>query len=113
MIEIITPTECPEWLVYPKLYLGLVDNGKDKFLPWFLVHRERALIRWAGLKKRYKSRCLFPFALKDCTDDIACWEKGQGDKVFIIHDYTDPGWEKRECFNNFSEWYEWALKQEY
>jgi hypothetical protein len=61
-------------------------------------------------KKTYK-RDLFPFARKDGTDDFACWEQWQLDKINIIHTFASRGWEQRQIFNNFDEWYEWALQQ--
>ena len=111
MIEILPIIKCPVWLKYPQKYLDLVANEKEEFLPWYLTDVEDFFWRIDGLKKRYPLRNLFPFARKDCSDDVACWEKDQGEKIMIIHDYASSGWEQREIFDNFEEWYEWALRQ--
>lgn len=111
MINMLPIESCPNWVKYPDDYLELVINGKDEFLPWYLTDDEDTKWRLKGFKKRYPRRELFPFARKDYSDDVACWEKGQGNKVFIIHDFASPGWEQREIFNSFDEWYEWALQQ--
>lgn len=110
MIEITPIYLCPEWVIYPKLYIELSNGNITDFLPWYLMRHEQIFIRVAHLKKLYK-RELYPFARRDYTDDVACWEKGQGEKVFIIHDFASSGFEQREIFNNFDEWYQWALQQ--
>lgn len=110
MINIVPINSCPEWVKYPDNYMKLIINGCDKFLPWYLTDEEDTKWRLIGFKKRYRKRDLFPFARKDGSDDVACWEKGEGNKVFIIHDFASSGWEQREIFNNFDEWYEWALQ---
>jgi hypothetical protein len=102
-----------EWVQYPGSYLKLIKNNKHEFLPWHLIDEEYLIYTPKKLKKRYSSRNLFCFARKDYSDDIACWEKGFGKTVFIVHDFADPGWERRETFENFYKWYEWALTQEY
>lgn len=94
MIEIIPIEKCPTWLSYPQQYLDLVKNKQDEFLPWYLVEMRHIILRREHLIELYK-RDLFPFARKDCSDDVACWEKDQGEKVPIIHDYASSGWEQR------------------
>lgn len=111
MINILSIDLCPGWVKYPNYYKELISNGCDEFLPWYLTDDLDTQWRLEGVKKRYPKRDIFPFARKDCSDDVACWEKGEGDKVFIIHDFASPGWEQREIFDNFDEWYKWALQQ--
>ena len=111
IINILPIGSCPNWVNYPDGYTKLVTNGREEFLPWYLTDGEDTKWRLIGLKKRYPTRDIFPFARRDYTDDIACWEKGQGEKVFIIHDFASSGFEQREIFNNFDAWYQWALQQ--
>ncbi len=110
MIEIPPINLCPEWIKYPKLYIELSKGNIEDFLPWYLMRQEQIFIRSKYLRKLYK-RELFPFARKDCSDDVACWEKGEEEKVLIIHDFASSGWEQRQIFENFDEWYKWALLQ--
>lgn len=102
----------PTWLKYPESYARIIieADGHD-FLPWYFTIEEASSWTEKDLKKRYPNRNLFCFARKDGTDDIACWERGYGEKVFIIHDFASPGWEQRQIFSNFDEWYAWALNQ--
>lgn len=111
-MEILSNVDLPSWVNLPQKYLELIKNGQDEFLPWYITDRQDTMWRYKGIKERYKNRRLFPFARCDYTDDIACWEEFAGEKVFIIHDYASPGWEQRQIFNNFDEWYMWALKQQ-
>lgn len=111
MIEILKSSEWPSWVTCPELYLKLIKNGEHKFLPWYLYDRESMLIRFEGLKKRYPNRKLFCFARTDDSDDIACWEENKLGKVVIIHDYASPGWEQRQIFDSFEDWYQFALSE--
>jgi len=35
-------------------------------------------------------RDLVPFARRGDNDDVACWERGKGETVVLIHGYTTP-----------------------
>ena len=114
MIEILDPSECPKWVHYPKLFLELLKTQNLKFLPWYFFYkRESIIIRLEGLKERFPSRDLFPFARKDDNDDIACWEKDKPDVIQIIHDFEYPSWEQGQTFNSFEEWYQFALSEKW
>ena len=114
MIEILKPSECPNWVIYPAAYLRLFDEQKYKFLPWYLLYKkEDILIRLEGLRERYRKCKLFPFARRDDNDDIACWEKDKPGKVVIIHDFASSGWEQRQIFDNFEDWYKFALSEQW
>jgi len=112
MEEYLSKIEMPEWAELPPLYLKLTQAGETEFLPWYLMEKERAIFRRDGLKSRYRNRELFPFARRDDNDDVACWEEGKAGQVTIIHDFASPGWEQRETFENFEEWYKFALSEQ-
>lgn len=111
MITLLNNNEKPSWVIFPESYLKLVREDKDEFLPWYLIDREHLLVRLKGLKNRYPTRNLFPFARDDDSDDVACWEKEKPGKVIIIHDYASPGWENKLEFSSFDEWYNYVLSQ--
>jgi hypothetical protein len=114
MVLILDSSEKPNWVIFPDLYLKLLREDKHKFLPWYLYYKkDRLLIRIEGLKARYPTRVLFPFARRDDNDDIACWEKDNPGKVVIIHDFASPGWEQIEAFDSFEDWYKFALSQQW
>lgn len=58
----------------------------------------------------YPERALVPFARRQDNDDVACWEAGQGEQVFIVHDYASPGWERRGVYPNFYVWLRQAVE---
>lgn len=108
MINILQDNEKPNWVVYPKEYIDLVNKEKDEFLPWYLLDKDSLLIRYHGLKKRYPTRTLFPFARDDMSDDIACLEKEKPGKIVLLHDFASPGYENKKEFETFGEWYQYV-----
>lgn len=68
-------------------------------------------IRISGLIKRFPERKLVPFARRYNNDDIACFEVGEGEKVFIIHDFSSPGWERRREYDNIWLWLKDAVDE--
>ena len=102
----------PNWLNFPLLYLRLIKEEKTDFLPWWLSDRKDIEWRLPGLKARYPHRSLFPFARKDRTDEVACWDELMPGRVVIIYDYDIPGFEAGEIFENFEEWYKFALSEQ-
>lgn len=109
MINTLDAKEKPGWVEFPLVYLDLVINGNDEFLPWYLMDKEQLLIRYQGLQKRYPERNLFPFARDDNSDDVACWEKGKPGKVVLIHDFASAGYENKKEFGSFEEWYKYVI----
>lgn len=112
MIKILQNDEKPSWVNYPDKYLDLINKEEDEFLPWYLMDKERILIRHKGLQKRYPARILFPFARHDYTDDVACWEKDKPGKVILLHDFASPGYENKMEFETFDEWYLFVTRNE-
>ncbi|MDE6657473.1 MAG: hypothetical protein K2J88_02685, partial [Oscillospiraceae bacterium] len=54
---------------------------------------------------RYSNRNLIPFARRSDCDNIACFEVGAGEKVFIIHDFSSSGFEQESEFEDFKSWF--------
>jgi hypothetical protein len=93
----------PDWLCYPPALVELIRSGRFKSVPWHLSKVEA--VRWdlAHLNKRL-GRDLVTFAYRQDREDLACFEKGKGDAVMIIHDNTDPGWEDEGSYPSFADW---------
>lgn len=108
---ILPHAERPHWLEYPDGFLRLLEQDVVDLTPWHVMEAGVALARYQGLVKRYPSRALFPFAFRQNNDDLACWEKGQGESVVIIHDFADPGWEDEGSFSTFLQWLMAAQKE--
>jgi hypothetical protein len=100
---ILPESERPEWLHYPQELLDLVRSGRMPLVPWHLDRADAA----ASTYRRFQShlgRDLVPFAFRQDREDLACFEKGSGEKVLVIHDNTDPGYEDEGEYATFSHW---------
>ena len=79
--------------------------------PWHLLEAEQARVDLRGLRERYPSRELFPFARRQDNDDVACWAQGTGERVFVIHDFASPGWENEGNFDDVWSWFRAAIEE--
>ena len=110
-IFILGPDERPVWLEYPHSFCRLVGQGIIHITPWHMLEGRRALVQFQGLAERYPTRKLFPFAYRQDNDDVACWAKDMGDKVFIIHDFASPGFEDEGAFDDVWSWFRSAIDE--
>ncbi|MBI3757351.1 MAG: hypothetical protein HY267_05180 [Deltaproteobacteria bacterium] len=108
---ILPPSERPNWVEYPHSFCRIVEQQLIHLIPWHIMEGERALRQFRGLAERYPSRELFPFAYRQDNDDVACWAKGMGDKVFIIHDFASPGFENEGAFDDVWSWFRAAVDE--
>ncbi|MEI6352164.1 MAG: hypothetical protein WCP06_13790 [Verrucomicrobiota bacterium] len=100
----------PDWFEYPTGFRNLVEQGSVNFKPWCLVDADFAMKTYPALRERY-GRELFPIALRQGTDDVACLEKGRGEVIAIINGYTSPGWENEDEFESFWQWFRAAIDE--
>lgn len=96
---------------YPQGYYDLIEQNLTNFDNWGFFLDEHLDIRISGLIKRFPERKLVPFARRYNNDDIACFEVGEGEKVFIIHDFSSPGWERRREYDNIWLWLKDAVDE--
>ena len=96
---------------FPQSYLKIVELGMVELEHWFLLSDDLVEARYHDLKIRYQNRNLVPFAGRYDSDDIACFEIGYGERVFIVHDFADEGWEHRQEFETFWNWFISAIKE--
>lgn len=97
--------------MYPTEFIKINDLNLVDFDVWYLMNNEQVDIRINGLKARYPSRKLIPFARRDDCDDIACFEVGKGNCVQIIHDFADEGFEQRKEYECFWDWFRDAIDE--
>lgn len=110
--DFILPTDHrPYWLEYPAAFLRIVDQMLVDVRPWHIMECERVQLQYKGLAERYPSRDLFPFAYRQDNDDVACWAKGTGEKVFIIHDFASSGYENEGAFDSIWAWFRVAIEE--
>jgi len=96
---------------FPSSYLKVIELNLVDYEYWYLMGDKQIRTRKEGLNKRFPNRNLIPFARRDNNDDIACFEVGQGEKVFIVHDFASEGYERRQEFEDFWSWFISAIKE--
>ncbi|MDR2889361.1 MAG: hypothetical protein LBV33_05920 [Lachnospiraceae bacterium] len=109
MFKLLNENDLPEGFVYPQPLHKLIELNLTNFEVWYLMDYESAKVRMSGLDKRYPQRVLIPFARRGDCDDIACFEAGQGQSVFVIHDFASEGYEQREIFENIWDWLNFVI----
>jgi hypothetical protein len=95
MAELLSIADLPEGFGYPLEFVRVVELGLTQLEPWWVLEGDRLRTRYRGLRERYPSRTLVPFALRQDCDDVACFELNRPG-VVIIHDFASPGWEQRD-----------------
>jgi len=103
--------ERPAWVIYPRSFLRVVEQSLVDLTPWHILEAGKAAVGFEGLASRYPARALFPFAYRQDNDDVACWAKGSGETVFIIHDFASPGWEDSGVFDDVWAWFRHAVDE--
>ena len=110
--KIIPTMESKELLdnfTYPSDFMRIVDQNLTDLDPWSILFGDLLKVRSSGLKLRYPYRSVVPFAQRCDNDDVACFEEGIPGKVIIIHDYASQGWEGRQSFDSFWDWFKQAI----
>lgn len=108
-MELLNENELPVGFLYPKEFLKIVDLNLVDITPWIVMEGNYLKSRFEGLKKRYPERVLVPFARRLDNDDLACWSENTKDAVFIIHDFAAQGWEQKQKYSDFWEWFRKAV----
>jgi hypothetical protein len=109
-MTLLEPIDLPAGFTYPRAFVRLVARRLTWFEPWWVMDAAMAVDRIKGMAERYPSRPLVPFAKREDNDDVACFEVGAGEKVFVIHDYATHGWERREVFDDVYAWLRRAVE---
>lgn len=95
--------------VYPHELVRVMNLGLVHLEPWWIMEGTLLRDRLVGVRKRYPTRKLVPFARRQDNDDLACFNLDNG-KVAIIHDFASPGYEQRAEFADFYEWLRQAVE---
>jgi hypothetical protein len=109
-LELLTAQELPKGFIYPNQFKRVVELGLVNLEPWYMLEGNALRDTALGLANRYPARTLVPFARRQDNDDIACWQSGLGEDIFVIHDFASAGWEQRNHFANFYEWLRKAIE---
>jgi hypothetical protein len=109
MADLLNVEDLPEGFAYPHLFIKVVELGLTNIEPWWIIQGELLFERYIGLRERYASRSLVPFACRQDNDDVACWD-GDDLKVSIVHDFASPGYEQRAELPDFASWLRSAIE---
>ena len=109
-LDLLTEDELPEDFRYPAPFNRVVAFSLIRLEPWLFLEGVPLREKFYGLAERYGKIRLVPFAVRVDNDDVACFEAGRGDAVFLIHDYASPGWELRAEFPTFFDWFRQAVE---
>jgi len=96
-------------IVYPDGIERLLNQGIKDLTPWHMMDREHARQKLRGLRERYVRKYV-PFASRQDTDDIACLDPELPGRVFIVHDFASEGYELRQEFESFWDWFRAAIE---
>ncbi|MBE7464607.1 MAG: hypothetical protein HS116_14110 [Planctomycetes bacterium] len=109
-IDLFSSAELPVGFGYPRQFEHIVELGLLDLEPWYVLHGKALRDAKAGLAQRYPERQLVPFARRQDNDDVACWQAGDSESVFVIHDFASVGWEQSASFASFYEWLRQAIE---
>jgi len=109
-LDLLSEVELPKGFNYPRQFNHILELGLTELQPWYLLGGKPLRAAMAGLAQRYPDRRLIPFARRQDNDDIACWQDGSNEEVFIIHDFASSGWEQRGRFTCFYDWLRRAIE---
>jgi len=88
----------------------IIEHDLYNLEPWHILDTDQILKRYQGMKERYPAKELIPFASRQDNDDVACFEKGSGYRIYLIHDYASQGWEQHAVYDDFWQWFRAAIE---
>ena len=109
-MDLLNENELPAGFSYPEEFLKIVDLNLVDITPWIVIEGKYLRDRHEGLKKRYPTRLLIPFARRLDNDDLACWSTEASGSVFIIHDFASEDWEQKQVYREFWAWFRQAIE---
>jgi hypothetical protein len=113
MADLLTLDDLPTGFAYPAGFIRVVELGLTNLEPWWILTGDALRERYSGLAQRYPQRTLVPFARRQDNDDVACWDLADGPatkEVVVVHDFAGPGFEARENYGDFYDWFRQAVE---
>lgn len=110
MTALLSISDLPAGFEYPSEFIRVVELGLTNLEPWLIIGGDLLLDRQRGLRERYRSRSVVPFAIRQDCDDVACFDGEGSGKVIIIHDFASPGWELTAELDDFNAWLRQAIE---
>lgn len=110
-IQLLNTLDLPKGFIYPNSFIKAINLNLIDIEPWYIMNKEDVLLRIKGMQKRYSQRTLIPFARRGDNDDVACFEFNKGEEVQIIHDFASIGYEQRQTYKTFWDWFKYAIEE--
>ncbi|MFD6141190.1 hypothetical protein [Promicromonospora sp. NPDC060271] len=110
MAELLSIDDLPTGFDYPPEFIRVVELGITDLEPWLILEGDQLHSRYQGLRGRYPTRILVPFARRIDNDDVACWDLGRAGSVVVIHDFASAGWEQQAELGGFYDWLRQAVE---
>jgi len=110
-IQLIDYSELPKGFYYPESLLKVLRLNLVDFELWYIMKSNDIQQRIKGMQVRYPNRILIPFARRGDNDDVACFELNKGEEVQIIHDFASSGYEQRNTYKSFWDWFRYAIEE--
>ncbi|SEE76086.1 hypothetical protein [Jiangella alba] len=109
MIELLPADALPPGFGYPAAFVRVVELRLIELEPWQILGGDHLARRHEGLRLRYPARRLVPFARRQDSDDVACFDVDRGG-ISVIHDFADAGWEQRDTYPDVDAWLRQAVE---
>lgn len=91
----------PHWLPEFPASLAVVLNRPLEIISgWQRLPNDEIAEKTAGLAERYPHRELLPLLTSVDSDDVVCLERGRGDRLVVIHDFSSAGLEESAVFDS-------------
>ncbi len=110
-MELMDVTDVYPGFMWPYPLRKAAELDLDDLDRWWLLPADFARSYFESMSERYPDRKVIPFAKCSYNDDVACFEADQGGRVFIVHDFASPGWERRQEYADFWEWFQSAIDE--
>jgi hypothetical protein len=109
-MEIIPQEEVPLGFRYPSSYLRLIEMGLVRFEPWYFLNREIGRLRFESLTRSHSSNRFLPFAARQDSDVLACWDLSSTCRIVVFDSQDETGDRPRLEFKSFWEWFRHAIE---
>jgi hypothetical protein len=108
--KVFDPVRLGVEVTVPEGLMRIVEQGLLDLTPWHIMRTEDVVERLGGLRERYSTKYV-PFARRQDNDDLACMDAAHPGKVVIVHDFASEGFELRETYEAFWDWFRIAIEE--
>ncbi|WP_370190494.1 hypothetical protein [Aeromicrobium sp.] len=109
-MDLLKASELPQGFFYAPQFVRLIDPGLTDLEPCSIVDGDQLRWRFDGLRLRFPTRSLVPFAEMATSDDVACWDLDRGGRVALIDDFEAPGFERLRVLDDVYAWLRLAVE---